>query len=188
MKSFVNEERQPIVPSYVRLSAYKKLLDAHKALQIGSTKNKDGRGQMEREVRYTDIKEVKENLRRIGRNIGLANETRNRTLRADIIWESLNLLVNCYLATRTVLDLHYITETRWADFVLNAEDLRRQLYGWYMYTLEEVKKQKSGKDLDRDNDLDLFFDFPEPPRLKLSKYAGLQSGTGPLVPERSLNH
>ena len=172
MKSFVDKNNKPVDPSFVKLGAYKKMLDAHKALQIGSTKSKDGRGQMEREVRYTDIRDVKCNLRKIGFLIAKANETRNRHSRCECLHEALSLLVDCFLTTRTVLDLQYITKTRWSDFTLNAEDLRRQLYGWYEYTLNEIRQQDSGNAQLPDNDLDLFYDIPELPSRKMARIAG----------------
>lgn len=167
MKPFVDKNNKPITPAYVHLSSYKKMLDAHKALQIGKDKNNP----VVREIRYTDIAEVRKNLRTIGFLIGQANETRNRDLRASYLLEALNKLVGCYLATRTVLDLHYLTDSRFADFTLNAEDLRRQLYGWYTYTLSEIEaKNKSGA-YPNDTGEDLFYDIPGLPSEVLARLA-----------------
>lgn len=185
MKSFIDKDNEPIVPSYVQLPSYKSMLEAHKALQIGN-RNKHGKGtdrrvdEMAREVRYTDIKDVKHDIREIGTLIAKANETRNKVQRADYLWDALNLLVGSFLMCRTVLDLGYITKTRWSDYVFHAESLRRQLYGWYTYTLNLIQQEKDGKPHEDGNDYELFYDIPEPPKVKLSKYAGSQTAGGPL--------
>lgn len=189
MKSFVDKDNKPVVPSYVHLPSYKAMLDAHKALQIGN-RNKHGKGtdrkvnEMAREVRYTDINEVKHDLRKIGTLIGKANETRNKRQRADYLWDALNLLVSTYLTTRTVLDLKYMTDTRWSDFVLHAESLRRQLFGWYEYTLNKIEEERQGKSPDDEKDYELFYDIPAPPKVMLSQYAGSQTAGGPMGPDK----
>lgn len=173
MKSFVDKDNKPIAPSYVHLPSYKKMLDAHEALQIGKSKD----NKTVKEVRYTDMFEVRRKLRHVGFLIGQANETRNRDLRATYLHDALKEVVDCYLVTRTVLDLHYLSDARFADFTLNAEDLRRQLYGWYNYTLGEIEAQdKTGK---RPNDegLELFYDIPELPSEVLARVAA--QGTKP---------
>lgn len=169
MKSFVDKDNKPITPSYVHLPCYGKMLKAHEALQIGKSKDKDN--PTVKEVRYTDMYEVRKKLRHVGYLIGQANETRDREIRAGYLFEALTEVVDCYLTTRTVLDLHYLTDARFADFTLNAEDVRRQLYGWYTYTLGEIKTQNKTGKRPNDDGLDLFYDIPELPSEVLARLA-----------------
>ena len=164
MRSFVDDKGKPIAPPYTKLKSYLKALEAHKGLQIGKSPGES----MEREVKYTDVAEIKRTLRKIISLIGKANETRNRVERADILHDALKLVPDCFIDLRTLMDLHLITDKRWSQVTLSLEDLRRQLSGWYQSTLKEAEAQLQGAAL-KDDDFDLLYDIPESPGRRIAR-------------------
>lgn len=158
MRSLLDEKGKPATPSYTKLKVYNAARRAHEALQIGKSA-KDG---IAKEIRYTDLMDARAKLRDIIRHIARADEIRNRAERAEVQYEALLLIPDIFISIRTLMDLKYLDDKRFDEATLKLEDTRRQLVGWYEYTLEEARKQEEGKALS-DDDIDLLYDIPLPP-------------------------
>lgn len=154
MLSYVDENGRVVKPAFVKLGIYKKGLDVYKSLQIG----KRPRSNVSREIKYTDISEVKCSVRKIIRLAVKADNVRDREERASIIYDALVIVPELYIILRTLFDLSYITDKRWTDVTLKLESLRRQLYGWYEYTCNEIPLFMDKRSLPDDTH-DLLFDI-----------------------------